>query len=458
MRIAVVGAGLCGLWSALLLARRGYDVTLVESLGELGGVARPVHWKGHRFSPGPQYIWGFAEGEPGDDLLRELGLDVPMLDTPKDFEKMAVGEDPFSAVHVPATGEARRFEQTLDALGRAEPVLAQSAGFRRSGLAMTAALATDQRLGHRDRLALWSASNQSVAELAANFEISKEELRTSLVSQSIFAESLSDLSALVFAAARRHLVRGVRVPRGGVASLMDALSTAVLDSTQIDCRLRCSVHGFERTLEGHLLHADEALGPFDRVVAACSPGVLSRILQRPVPFQPSNTMATAIFATEMSSEARQAFRMSNFTWYAHHDDVSFSLPPAELQTVNFVSPTLNGGSDANTQIVCAFFPSTPQDHATIAAEAVPRVEALLQRVHPSLRVVDRQILGPRAWTTEFGAFEGAIYGRRLTASSLQTTTLDALPTGWTAAHSGAGIPGVLGCAQMARAAVDELGL
>jgi phytoene desaturase len=54
-RIAVIGAGLSGLSSAALLAKKGFVVTVIEKQGAPGGVARSFKDKGFTFDGGPSW-------------------------------------------------------------------------------------------------------------------------------------------------------------------------------------------------------------------------------------------------------------------------------------------------------------------------------------------------------------------------------------------------------------------
>jgi 1-hydroxycarotenoid 3,4-desaturase len=72
-RVIVVGAGIGGLVSALLLAARGLDVTLLEAAEGPGGKMRPVNVDGALLDAGPTVFtmrWVF------DELLAEVGSSV----------------------------------------------------------------------------------------------------------------------------------------------------------------------------------------------------------------------------------------------------------------------------------------------------------------------------------------------------------------------------------------------
>jgi phytoene dehydrogenase-like protein len=455
MRVAVVGGGLTGLVSALLLAAGGHRVTLIEGRPRLGGVARPITFGGCTFCPGPQYVWGFGDGGPGHAILREAGVSVPMVAMDEDFEQLAVGDAPFRPVHRAAVPTA--LEDALDRLGRAGPVIARDAGFRRSGASMIRTIATAGELGVAERVELFLARDESVADLARRHSVEAGELRRILYSQGIFAESMADLSAVVFAAARRHLLQPMHVPQGGVAALIDALVEAVHARPEITVLLERHVRSTTSEAAGHRLDVDgHPLGPFDRVVACCSPGVVARITGRPLAFAPSYTVGVACLAVDLTPEAADALRYRNFTWYAGDDDVAFDAPGALPATINLVCPTLNGGAAGTRQAICAFVPVARRHDPRADTDLVRRSAALLSRITSGVEIVDGTFIGPAQWTAEFGAFDGAIFGRRLTAASLQRSALDGLPDGWTLAHSGAGIPGVLGCLQMADAAAREV--
>ncbi|HVK30909.1 MAG TPA: FAD-dependent oxidoreductase, partial [Burkholderiaceae bacterium] len=77
-RVVVVGAGIGGLVSALLLAQRGLDVTLVDAADAPGGKMRQVQVDGAAIDAGPTVFtmrWVF------DELLAEVGSTLESLVT-----------------------------------------------------------------------------------------------------------------------------------------------------------------------------------------------------------------------------------------------------------------------------------------------------------------------------------------------------------------------------------------
>lgn len=70
----VVGAGVAGMTTALLLARRGERVTLVEAAPRCAPLIRGFRRHGVAFDTGFHYAGGLGPGEPLERLLRHLGL------------------------------------------------------------------------------------------------------------------------------------------------------------------------------------------------------------------------------------------------------------------------------------------------------------------------------------------------------------------------------------------------
>jgi len=70
----VVGAGVSGLTSALLLAQNGFSVALVEKAGQTAPLLRGFSREGVHFDTGFHYTGGMGNGEPLDVFFRYLGL------------------------------------------------------------------------------------------------------------------------------------------------------------------------------------------------------------------------------------------------------------------------------------------------------------------------------------------------------------------------------------------------
>jgi len=474
-RVAVVGAGICGLAAALRLAPHT-DVTLFEALPDIGGVARALSFAGHRFAPGPQYLWGFEPDGAGWTALDALGVDIDLTLLADDFEQLSVGDGPFETMRgcrphsllrhrLPTS--ARKFVDVLDALGRAGAVISHGARFRRSGVDMMHAVARSS-LAASDKAWLVRARNWSVVDLARHFDVDAAHLRRLTHAQSIFAEPLSSLSAVLYSAARHHLKQPLAFPVGGFGAVFDAFAARlqrlgvdvrthnrVVDVTTAGSQVRLtSVQGEQRA------HLD-----VDDVVWACSPTALAQLL-RSSPWSSvadglqrrhaaASTISSVCFSVDIAAGADR-LRQKNLSWFVDDGDVDFDVvrrrqTPQDIGALNLTSPTLNAHSLGRRQVVCAYGP------AGCAPDALVQQAMTLLRRHGVEAVVDEVMeLSPTRWTRDFGAHEGVLYGRRMTAASMRRPVAPRLPPRWHLAHSGVGIPGVLGCLQLGIVTADEV--
>ncbi len=69
-RVVIVGAGPGGLTAAYLLAKSGYDVTVLEADDQVGGISRTVVYKGYRFDIGGHRF--FTKIKPVEELWHEI--------------------------------------------------------------------------------------------------------------------------------------------------------------------------------------------------------------------------------------------------------------------------------------------------------------------------------------------------------------------------------------------------
>lgn len=477
-RVAIIGGGITGLCAAAHAARLGHDVQLFEANAALGGVAGTLAWHGHTYAPGPQYMWGWEPGGPAQQALQGLDHSPRVRLLPDDFEQAAFNDSPFATVHAHTPPQlaslsprqrasAHHLSRALDRAGEAGAVLGPQALFRLSGLKMMRAILCNRDLNLSSRMLGLRLRNTSVQAYAHAHDVDPHTLRMLTHSQGIFAEELDSLSALLFASARRHLKEPLYFPEGGFAQLIAALISAAqragakLHTNQRITQVRSysprsgTTLGFER---GH--HAR-----FDHVIWACSPGQLAaqlkaqpqaqlkrigaRLDQR---FEPSNPISAINVLVQLTQDQRRRLTDKNFSWFADDQPLGFdSQGPASPRTLNFSSPTLQAGSQREEQVICAFSNAGCSSDALLAT-----LTTLLERLHIHAPTLDVLAISPQDWTDRFGAYRGSVYGRRLTTRSLRTSLCALMPPRWQLAHSGAAIPGVLGCLQLGRAAALNL--
>ncbi len=71
-KVIVIGSGLGGLATGVMLAKNGYDVTVLEQGAQIGGCLQCFVRKGAKFETGMHFIGSADEGQPLDTLLRFL--------------------------------------------------------------------------------------------------------------------------------------------------------------------------------------------------------------------------------------------------------------------------------------------------------------------------------------------------------------------------------------------------
>ena len=99
-RCIIIGSGLGGLSCGTILARNGYDVTVVEQGARAGGCLQCFVRHGVKFETGMHFIGSARPGEPLHRLLRFLELDnLPLnpLD-PDGYNRVKIGGDEFAVI------------------------------------------------------------------------------------------------------------------------------------------------------------------------------------------------------------------------------------------------------------------------------------------------------------------------------------------------------------------------
>lgn len=93
----IIGSGLGGLSCGVILARNGYDVTVLEQHYQIGGCLQCFTRKGAKFETGMHFIGSAAPGQTLYKLMRYLNLDdiqLSQLDT-LGYDVISIGGDKF---------------------------------------------------------------------------------------------------------------------------------------------------------------------------------------------------------------------------------------------------------------------------------------------------------------------------------------------------------------------------
>lgn len=234
-RVVVVGAGFAGLASALHLAGRGREVTVVERQPWPGGRAGRRDVDGYHLDTGPTVLTmpdiideAFAAvGEtssnrlemlPVDPAYRAMFADGSAIDVHTDADRMAAAVRDFAGPHQ-AEGY-RRLRDWLNRLYRTEFDGFIAANFDSPLALLNGQLAKLTMLGGFRR---W--------DTMVKRHISDPRLRRVFTFQSLYAGVAPQHALAVYAViAYMDTVAGVFFPRGGVRALPDALAAAAADA------------------------------------------------------------------------------------------------------------------------------------------------------------------------------------------------------------------------------------
>lgn len=109
-KVIIIGSGLGGLSCGVILAKNGYEVTVLEQATQVGGCLQCFTRRGARFETGMHFIGSASEGQTLDKLMTYLGIkkdiQLSQLD-PNGYEVIALNHQTFRF----ATGREAFIEQ-----------------------------------------------------------------------------------------------------------------------------------------------------------------------------------------------------------------------------------------------------------------------------------------------------------------------------------------------------------
>lgn len=252
-RVVVVGGGIAGLTAATFAARSGADVTLLESVSELGGRSRTRHDTGFGFNMGPHALY---RNGPAEAVLGELGLHPD-------------GEPP------PLSGALGWCEGGLHALpGGPLSLMVTTLLTAREKLVLGAWMARFPKLDSKPwqtrSVRAFASESLPTPRLRQTFE--------ALVRLSTYANAPDAMSAgTAITQVQGALGNGVRYLHGGWQAMVDALAGKAGDAG-VEIRTGVRVRAVEETPSLQVRLRDDSAIAADAVVLALGPGEASPLV------------------------------------------------------------------------------------------------------------------------------------------------------------------------------------
>lgn len=229
MHAVVIGAGIAGLATAALLGREGYEVTVVDSLDEVGGRAGSFAEDGFRWDTGPSW---YLMPEAFDHFFALCGTsteaELALVDLSPAY-RVFHGDAPVD-VHSGIEEVTALFESLEPGAGdKVRQYLAQASDTYDMALKhfLYTTFSAPLNLVHRD---IRTRLSRLVALLSANLQqhvgrsFADARLRQILSYPAVFLSSEPAAApALYSLMSHTDLVEGVRYPQGGFAAVVQAI-------------------------------------------------------------------------------------------------------------------------------------------------------------------------------------------------------------------------------------------
>ena len=453
-RVVIIGAGLGGLATAALLAKAGFDVTVIEKNDWVGGKSRRISVAGQRIDTGPSLVTfpgvlerffdRYDQLGPGQPAREIAGLELERLpEVGRYFYRGEVTDIPVAPDH-PWAEAWRAFQDEHARLGPAitdllttdplSPGVMAPAGKLVSSYGRH--LSTQAYLDHREDLP--EALRDIIAIHTLNAGVSPAQ---TLALYATMPAVMAD--------------EGVYVPTGGVWEIASALHR-LAEAAGATFHLGQEV----TSVDTRVVTTATDRYPADVVISALDAGVLERLMGHPKP-DPRNLSCSgvAVFATLRDDLPEDTVTHS----------VVLPDDPGELfdsvlnrrvpkQTMAFVNYYKTGHIYPNDKATAAFLLTAPANGES-ARVSDDWVAAELQRSLDMMGidaewldlVDDYEVLHPEYFET-FGAVGGALYGAGRPwwqSGPFHRPGYRGISKRWlwrvgASVHPGGGIPAVLG--------------
>lgn len=460
-RVVILGAGLGGLASAALLARAGFEVTVLEKNTWVGGKSRRIEVAGQRIDTGPslvtfpQVLQRFFDryDSLGQDTIARDVADLSLQRLPEVGRYFYRGEvtdlpvapdhpwaeawNAFQAEHAPL-GAAITDLLTTDPLAPGVMTAASTlvASYGRH-------LSTQSYLNHREGM--------------------PQGLRDIIAIHTLNAGVAPNQTLAIFATMAAVMAdEGVFVPEGGVYEIARALHR-LAEQAGATFHLGEAVTGLHR----QTVTTDQGQHQADFVVSALDAGVLERLMGHPKP-DPANLSCSGIAVFTALKEDLPPDTVTHSVVLPDDPQDLFDsvlsrrFPRQTMSFVNYYRPGHIYPNDKPTAAFLLAAPATGQpasvDDEWVQSELQRSVDAIGLDAKWSDLVADYHVLHPE-YFSGFGATGGALYGAGRAwwrSGPFHTPGYRSARQRWlwrvgASVHPGGGIPAVLGGALIATA-------
>lgn len=460
-RVVILGAGLGGLASAALLARAGFEVTVLEKNTWVGGKSRRIEVAGQRIDTGPSLVTFPQVLQRFFDRYDSLGPDVVARETAqltlerlpevgRYFYRGEVTDLPVAPDH-PWAEAWNAFQSEHAPLGAAITDLLTTDPWAPG--VMTAAstlvgsygrhLSTQSYLNHREGM--------------------PQGLRDIIAIHTLNAGVAPNQTLAIFATMAAVMAdEGVFVPQGGVYEIARAL-LRLAEQSGVSFHLGEAVTGVRR----QTVLTDHGSYSADLVVSALDAGVLERLMGHPKP-DPANLSCSGIAVFTALKEDLPADTVTHSVVLPDDPQDLFDSVLSRRfprQTMSFVNYYRTGHIYPNDKPTAAFLlaaPATGQPARVsdewVQSELQRSVDAMGLDAKWSDLVADYHVLHPE-YFAGFGATGGALYGAGRPwwrSGPFHTPGYRSARQRWlwrvgASVHPGGGIPAVVGGALIATA-------
>jgi len=370
--VAVIGAGWSGCAAAVVLAKRGVRVSLIEQARALGGRARGVALDGLALDNGQHLLIGAYHR-----TLRLIERVHPAGKTPPLFRRLPLTLQPF--------GARTRDAVTLRARALPAPLHLATAICTARGLTLPDRLALIRDFRHLARAGFHAPAGQTVAQYFAGTPLRALASVWEPLCISALNTPPETASAQVFANVLRLTFTGKSgdsdflVPAGDLTALFPEPAARLVTRHGGAVRTGLAVRGIVRSGDGVVLDAGGASETFDAAIVAVAPHQLASSVG-------AGAQADAAWQMPLAQVAALTWESITTVYLAYAEPIALPLPILRLddapgQWIFDRSRALGASPPAGARglvavVISTSGPHDAQDQATLAADADAQLRRL----------------------------------------------------------------------------------